>query len=1702
MRRLISICLVIMLTLPLQAAVCCGLDRPCDGTYTADGAFSDFFIIRFKDGYDCGAAVSVGIKYLAQQTYRADADQLEKLKMLCGDGILYTEPDAVRTLCETDGDSGAVKQPGKLSPADASGITVAVLDTGIDRQHPGFKNVKIKNGYNCPENKPYVTGDKNGHGTKVAGIIASYAENVTILPIRVATSQNMIYSSDLIYALRYAADNGADIINMSFGGYTYSYAEQDAINYALEKGCILVAASGNDGLTSLGGNESYPASYEGVISVGSVSADGKLSLFSQASSNVDISACGEKVSVFENKSYSTDSGTSFSCAAVSALAAACKKAADGARFRSAEMYAVINSACGYVRAEGIGFGTADTASMLGLSRLPIITGVREGAVYGLGIRLSFNGGSALLDGEEAFDGDAVMTAGQHTLTVTNPGGSTTVKFIISGTELEYTYNEYDDRAEFVFENGSGFLDGLPYVSGTAITQSGDHIFLLKDEYGRTAGETVCPVFGIDLINGVSDGGTYHTPVHITVNKPSTLNGTEFVGEIWLYESGDYTLTTGGKTLSFVLELDDVQRITIDAAERIAVSQEYSVAAAYTIGGGGFDIYSLESGKKLKFISAAEIFSCHSDSEKLYVICKNNIYVYSFASLLSDSPSPDVHFRGEFSPAASALEEDVLYFISGDVLYSFDGEDMLQLIETQKNSDCISIYDGTVMTCCVSLDGSSVMLYDIGDGTAQTLRLGANLIGKDMLLTKQNIICGKKIFTLDGTAVGTVGQDGPLLLLDGAVIAREGAYTDGNEYVYRQPLKDAAATQDMLYLFDGETLTCLPRTAVGFGGAPDNEPLFESNPLSENGSLLLTSDREYLGLTAGEGKLYMIIDGIQKLFVLDADDMRLISSHPLRFQPDTVQYSEGKVLLTFKNTAVFSVYEGGEISYIGINFIPGRMFACGEYIFTTVGSRIMCIGLDGTPVDADLPSTSAVAVHDGRLYSARLRRLTCIDPADMSVVYETELEANADGIVVGDGYALAGNTLIKLSDGTALGSYVENVHCFIGGYAVTDAGVIRTGDKRYYNTTACEYAITDGRYVFIKGIAGLIRVDASPLEDVQTSIDDGALYNVSATVSFNVGAGYLNGERIESGHTLSAGGVHTFMLCLPLGITEEYTFSIAPELEGIKINSHTRMISTGDTLMLHVTFLPDGASSVPLVFSPDSDIVTVSDSGIITALAGGTVNITVSTADGRFSDVYTLKISDKALKFKPDSIPRIDRENMVIYDIPAGTYAFQLKGMSAVDGDIYIYDTDGSIANGIIHTGMTLVHRIDDTEDEQYVLAVCGDLDGDGFITSADLDIMTGLLSSPGSGTALQRTAADLNLSGTLTGYDMAMLKSQLLYQRMFCPFPPLPQEKLNGCVIYSSAHADADGYIYLSLSSRQAVGLSGINGKINVSGAKFDKVVFACGDCETHEGNGFVSFLIRDAECSGGIMLLRFRSEGSAADFKVTNVTAVVGDTVFTTPDLGCSTAPYNQSNKLSITIANALKSLKLEKDVYEYTAFVPRDAMFADVAVSRPAVISGGILSDDGGTVTVTLIGTKEIYTIHIVKTDHTPDSENRLKSLGTAEYALSPAFSPDITEYTVLLPHGAKLPEISFQTMSSAATAVSTVFASCVTVTVRAETGEELVYTIDFIYENDHSSEDISSSAPPASGKTGLWLITLVPAVIFAALLPAVISKRRSKK
>lgn len=179
------------------------------------------------------------------------------------------------------------------------GVKVAIVDTGIDPEHPDLK-ANLVPGYNSLAHNTN-TRDDNGHGTHCAGVAAAIAGNregitgiapkAKLMPIKALGKDGGGSDASVAEGIAWAVDNGAKVISLSLGSSTESKVMRDAVDYAIRKGVVVVAAMGNDGINE----RSYPAAFPGVIAVGASDAQDAIADFSQWGNWISVTAPGVKI---------------------------------------------------------------------------------------------------------------------------------------------------------------------------------------------------------------------------------------------------------------------------------------------------------------------------------------------------------------------------------------------------------------------------------------------------------------------------------------------------------------------------------------------------------------------------------------------------------------------------------------------------------------------------------------------------------------------------------------------------------------------------------------------------------------------------------------------------------------------------------------------------------------------------------------------------------------------------------------------------------------------------------------------------------------------------------------------------------------------------------------------------------------------------------------------------------------------------------------------------------------------------------------------------------------------------------------------------------------------------------------------------------------------------------------------------------------
>lgn len=187
-----------------------------------------------------------------------------------------------------------IQAPGAWQTTKGEGVTVAVIDTGIS-EHPYFEGKNVEPGYSIFPEEENAWYDRDGHGTAVAAMVLSVAPEATLLPVRSGTGADL-HEQGLTggaeggqaEAIRWAVDSGADVLVMSWGitGSAPSDNFLEVLQYAVDNGAVLVAASGNDPNEEMG----YPADVSGVVTVSGTSESGDAWLKNSTGPEVTVAA--------------------------------------------------------------------------------------------------------------------------------------------------------------------------------------------------------------------------------------------------------------------------------------------------------------------------------------------------------------------------------------------------------------------------------------------------------------------------------------------------------------------------------------------------------------------------------------------------------------------------------------------------------------------------------------------------------------------------------------------------------------------------------------------------------------------------------------------------------------------------------------------------------------------------------------------------------------------------------------------------------------------------------------------------------------------------------------------------------------------------------------------------------------------------------------------------------------------------------------------------------------------------------------------------------------------------------------------------------------------------------------------------------------------------------------------------------------------
>ncbi len=319
------------------------------GATTAEPVFGDMGGTAARAGRPSRA----GLERIYRVQWTAPVPVEHAVAALAADpSVEYAEPDYVARAARTPNDPEYATQwalPKINAPAawdvttGAPTVIIALVDSGVDTAHPDFAgrlwenddpvngadddlNGKVDdaNGWNVFANSNDLT-DPNGHGSEVGGVagaasdngagVAGMCWNCRLMFVNAMQANNVANYSDVAAAVQYAASNGAQVINLSLGGYADSAVLRDAVREAAIT-ALIVGGAGNDD----SGNPFYPAAYPEVLAVAGTDLNDQKAVFSNYGAWVDVSAPGKEIRTTTVGGYATSNGTSLAAPFVSGLA--------------------------------------------------------------------------------------------------------------------------------------------------------------------------------------------------------------------------------------------------------------------------------------------------------------------------------------------------------------------------------------------------------------------------------------------------------------------------------------------------------------------------------------------------------------------------------------------------------------------------------------------------------------------------------------------------------------------------------------------------------------------------------------------------------------------------------------------------------------------------------------------------------------------------------------------------------------------------------------------------------------------------------------------------------------------------------------------------------------------------------------------------------------------------------------------------------------------------------------------------------------------------------------------------------------------------------------------------------------------------------------------------------------------------------------
>jgi hypothetical protein len=1058
---------------------------------------------------------------------------------------------------------------------------------------------------------------------------------------------------------------------------------------------------------------------------------------------------------------------------------------------------------------------------------PVVTGVSDGSYYNSERLITFNEGSATLNGSEFVSGTTVSDEGVYVLVVTDLANNiTTVNFTIDTTAPVVTGvsdgSYYNSERLITFNEGSATLNGSVFVSGTTVSDEGVYVLVVTD----LANNITTVNFTIDttapVVTGVSDGTYYNSERLITFNEGSaTLNGSVFVSGTTVSDEGVYVLVVTDlannvTTVNFTIDttapvVTGVSDGTYYNSERLITFNEGSATLNGSV-----------------FVSGTTV-----SDEGVYVLVvtdlANNVTTVNFTI---DTTAPVVtgvsdgtYYNSErlitFNEGSATLNGSV--FVSGTTV-SDEGMYVLVVTDLANNVTTVNFtIDTTAPVVTGVSDGTyynSERLITFNEGSA-TLNGSVFVSGTTVSDEGVYVLVVTDLannvttvnFTIDTTAPVVTGvSDGVYYNSERLITFNEGSATlNGSAFVSGTTVSDEGvyvlvvtdlANNVTTVNFTIDT-TAPVVTGVSDGTYYNSERLitFNEGSATLNGSVFVS------GTTVSD-------EGVYVLVVTDlANNVTTVNF--------TIDMSI-PVVTGVSNNAYYNVdrtitFDKGTATLNGAPFVSGSTVSAeGVYVLVVTDDASNSITINFV-IDKTPPIVSGVV--NNLHYNTNL------------TITFNEGSATLNGVAFVSGTSVSAEGVYVLVV-TDLANNVTTVNFTIDTTAPVVTGV---SNNAYYNVdrtisfnegsaTLNGSAFVSGTTVSAEGVYVLVVTDdASNSITINFVIDktppivsgvvNNLHYNTNRTITFNEGSATLNGVAFVSGTSVSAEGVYVLVVTDLANNVTTVNFTIdttAPVVTGVSNNAYyngDRTITfnegsatlngsafvSGTTVSaeavyeLIVTDLAGNQTTIDFVIDKTPPVITIAPYESV--LAVSSVSVSASVNEGSLNTTLRLFTSNGSFKFvATDLAGNISERTVTITNI-GYTLTYSLVGSGGdliamvnsivvnsgnlvIEGRsimftatpanryrVYAWRLDGSIV--VDRSNTYLLNMLNRGMNVTVEFVLEGDLNSSGSVTITDLVKLSRYLAGLETVDNKGKVAADVNNSGTVTVTDLVQLSRRL-----------------------------------------------------------------------------------------------------------------------------------------------------------------------------------------------------------------------------------------------------------------------------------------------------------------------------------------------------